>query len=116
MSTGLIDITAVTAIAAFSDGTGEKMIQAGTGKPTPGFAKIWQGMRTGEFGENDLMNFLTCTDWEPKVQDDRCLALLSKPTVDVKVEVPNEVDHSTPITPQASCDKESILPVKCIRS
>lgn len=75
---GLIDIKHVTGIAAFSDGTGEKMIQAGTGLPSPGFSQIWKGMRKKEFTKQDLLNFLTQSNWEPKVQDDRCLALLSK--------------------------------------
>ena len=74
---GLIDSLNITGAAAFSDGTAEKMIQFGTGLPSPGFAQMWKGMRERSFIQKDVIEFLTSTEWEPKVQDDRCLALIS---------------------------------------
>lgn len=87
MQFGLVDVKRITALAAFSDGTGEKMIQSGTGLPSPGFTDIWKNMRNDEFARKDLLNLLTRPDWEPKVQDDRCLALLSRRTENNEVEV-----------------------------
>jgi Protein phosphatase 2C len=98
MNMGLVDVADVTAIAAFSDGTAEKMIQAGTGKPTPGFAQIWKGMRQEQFGEKDLLNFLTNSDWEPKVQDDRSLSLLAKQTANSQTDVVTAKEESIHLT------------------
>ena len=99
----LIETAGITGIAAFSDGTGEKMIQAGTGIPSPGFVEIWEGMRKGTFAGKDLLSFLTRTDWEPKVQDDRCLAVLSR----------KEESHSENRTfKQDSCDKIEVVEVE----
>ncbi len=65
------------ALAAFTDGTAAKMIEAKTMSPAPGFSTIWKNMREMSFSEKDLLKFLTESFWEPAVQDDRSLAALA---------------------------------------
>lgn len=78
MRTGWVNMADLSGVALFSDGTGEGLMESVTGNPSPSFSKIWSGMRDGSFTQSDLWEFLTREDWEPRVQDDRCLALLSR--------------------------------------
>lgn len=72
----LMPIHELRGVALMSDGTCDGLIEAGTFTPSPAFRHIWDGMRDGCFQRRDLLEFLTRADWEPRVQDDRCLSLL----------------------------------------
>lgn len=96
MRAELIPARGLTGLGLFSDGTAERMVQSGTNRPAPAFTSIWEEMRGGTFQRVDLLDFLTRMDWEPKVQDDRCLALLAR----------SEEDDSLIDTPETSVERK----------
>jgi len=78
----LLDAAEVRALAVFSDGVSAKMLHYQTQQPTPGFKQLFGEMRANRFARRQLLHFLTETNWEPSVQDDRCLAAIAAQTGD----------------------------------
>ncbi len=75
--TQLVPAEDVTALAAVSDGAADRMIHSQTNEPAKGFTQIFQQARDGRFRQRNILRFLTEEFWEPIVQDDRSLALLT---------------------------------------
>jgi serine/threonine protein phosphatase PrpC len=105
MRSGFIDTDSFSAAAAFSDGTGEKMLEARTNRPTPGFSVIWTKIRQNTFGRSELLEFLTSNEWD-KVQDDRCLAILTR---DRKIEKNTFLSNEEVRTKISEAEEEDIL-------
>ncbi len=76
MRVKLMPSDGIEAIAAFTDGTAEKMLKANTFEPASEFLKLWQSLSEMRLDNLALCRFLTESFWEPSVQDDRSMALL----------------------------------------
>lgn len=75
---GFIDIHNVTGVTAFTDGAGEKLV-SNNGLQITGFlGRTFQGMRTGEFIQENLNEFLSKKElWIKTTGDDKGIAILS---------------------------------------
>lgn len=76
MHVGLVPVAHLTGIAAFSDGTGEQMIEHLSFKPSRAFQVIFDDIRMCKFRHRDIFGFLSDPKWD-RIQDDRSLALLA---------------------------------------
>jgi hypothetical protein len=67
----------IRGIAALTDGTAEKMVNLKDNTPGKIFTKLFDQTGNGALQNQDILKILTETQWEPKVQDDRSLAIIS---------------------------------------
>ncbi|MGV0103328.1 PP2C family serine/threonine-protein phosphatase [Nostoc sp. DSM 114160] len=75
---GFIDVQNVTGIAAFTDGAGEKLVSNDGLKISGALSKFFQGIRTREFTQTDLNQFLSNKEiWQRTTGDDKGIAILS---------------------------------------
>lgn len=82
----------VDAFAACTDGAAERLIRNSDNSPAPAFGQFWDGMADGSFNREALFRFLSEPEWEPRVQDDRSIALIHRQT-------PASVMEDEPETP-----------------
>ncbi|WP_334924513.1 PP2C family serine/threonine-protein phosphatase [Nostoc sp.] len=75
---GFIDVQNVTGVAAFTDGAGEKLVSNDGLKISGALSKFFQGIRTREFTQTDLNQFLSNKEiWQRTTGDDKGIAILS---------------------------------------
>lgn len=101
-----VDIAGLQGVAMFSDGTYEGLVEQTTDKVSLSLVNCWTGMRQGSYTRFDLLALLTDPQWEPRVQDDRCLALLSRRETNAEP-TPKALWQSgiaVPTTPEAEAD------------
>lgn len=72
----LAGMDGVDAFAACTDGAAERLIRNSDNAPAGAFEQFWNGMAAGTFDRGGLYRFLSEREWEPKVQDDRALAMI----------------------------------------
>ena len=78
LQTGFIDVQNVTGVAAFTDGAGEKLVSNDGLKISGALSKFFQGIRTREFTQTDLNQFLSNKEiWQRTTGDDKGIAILS---------------------------------------
>jgi hypothetical protein len=100
----------VAGFMAFSDGTAEKLVVSADNTAAPAVGQILEQAVAGRFGREEILRFLTEPHWEPRVQDDRSLAILvvgsgtasdNEPDVvsvpSIAVPVPNREAHGEPL-------------------
>ena len=76
---GLIETASLTGIAAFSDGTGERMVSLNGREIARLLRRFFQGLREGKLRRTDVLDFLRDrATWHKTSRDDRSLALLVK--------------------------------------
>lgn len=75
---GFIDAQNVTAVAAFTDGAAEKLVSTNGLQISRFLSKIFDGIRTREFNQDDLHQFLSNKEvWLRTTGDDKGIAILS---------------------------------------
>ncbi|MEH2036478.1 PP2C family serine/threonine-protein phosphatase [Nostoc sp.] len=75
---GFIDVHNVTGVAAFTDGAGEKLVSNDGLKISGALSKFFEGIRTREFTQSDLNQFLSNKEiWQRTTGDDKGIAILS---------------------------------------
>lgn len=75
---GFIDVQNVTGVAAFTDGAGERLVSNNGLQIAGSLSKFFQGIRTREFTQGDLNQFLSNKDiWQRTTGDDKGIAILS---------------------------------------
>ncbi len=75
---GFLDVQHVTAVAAFTDGAGEKLVSTNGLDISRALSKFFDNIRTGEFKQFDLHQFLSNKDvWRRTTGDDKGIAILS---------------------------------------
>ncbi|PSB27088.1 PP2C family serine/threonine-protein phosphatase [Chlorogloea sp. CCALA 695] len=75
---GFLDVQHVTAVAAFTDGAAEKLVTANGLQISRTLSKIFHHIRTGEYTQDDLHQFLSKKDiWLKTTGDDKGIAILS---------------------------------------
>ena len=75
---GFIDVQNVTGVAAFTDGAGERLVSNNGLQIAGSLSKFFQGIRTREFTQSDLNQFLSNKDiWQRTTGDDKGIAILS---------------------------------------
>lgn len=75
---GFLDAQNVTAVAAFTDGAAEKLVTANGLQISQALSKIFHDIRTGEFTQDELHQFLSNKDvWLRTTGDDKGISILS---------------------------------------
>ncbi|BDA72476.1 hypothetical protein CAL7716_066420 [Calothrix sp. PCC 7716] len=75
---GFLDARNVTAVAAFTDGAAEKLVSTNGLQISRSLGKIFHGIRTREYNQDDLHEFLSNKDvWLRTTGDDKGIAILS---------------------------------------
>jgi len=75
---GFINVQNVTGVAAFTDGAGERLVSNNGLQIAGTLSKIFHGIRTREYTQSDLNQFLSNKEiWQRTTGDDKGIAILS---------------------------------------